>query len=900
MRSEFLSELKVAGLGPLWKRAPFVLRHFPAVLIAVLCSAFVLGLAASANSLFYSSESSAVLGKQLSGPDRWAGGFQVVKYGTYAGPGAGARHARWNNLLQGATRGLGGLGPLNLSVVGLDVQVQTPGSKKLAFAHLLTRSGALANVTVLKRGGPNGVWLAATNASYLHVSPGDNIHLAVEGATTSHHRTIAVRVTGIYQNLGTSSTVPEFWIPLQGDMLPPSPQGEPPPPWMIAGPHVFERIEKALGPTAKWQWNYPVRSSGLTVPEAQSLAGRLGLVQARLHDPTTELGKAFVNANYQSSLPDLLAGANAIAASTQGPIGAIAIAGILVALFVVAAAGVFGVQRRRVEIEFLSARGVTPASLGLRAALEALLPVIVGTAVGWLVARFLVSRFGPSAIIGTAASQSAIRATVICAIAAVIVLGIMAGAAARLQTDLQRRKEGTLVKRVPWEFGLLLLAGASYYEINARGSAPLVSGNGDIHVDTLTLLFPILFVAGAAGLAARLLGRILEPLRRVPGGRWPSSLYFAVKRLANAPRAGVMLVTAATVSIGILLYAGTLAASIEASSRAKAEVFIGSDVATPIAFDASHHVPHLGYPATPVTKLESVQVVPGDFITTTLLGIDPSTFASSAFWDHSFSSAPLDELVSKLGSALAGQRLPAVIVGQGFPPGGSLDYSSARIPIRVVGTARAWPGMAVGRPMIVTTNDAFTAALKKAGTPTQNAQHELWIKGDTAGILRALDKSGLAVAPVTAAKTEALPGFLALHWTLGFLEALGLLTGAIALVGIVLYLQARQRARQVAYALSRRMGLGGPQHLRAIGLELAGMLLPALLIGVTLSALATKLVYQRLDPLPAVPPPALLRWPGELIAVTAGTIVLLTIGTAWLVQRSADRGNVAELMRLAE
>jgi putative ABC transport system permease protein len=370
--------------------------------------------------------------------------------------------------------------------------------------------------------------------------------------------------------------------------------------------------------------------------------------------------------------------------------------------------------------------------------------------------------------------------------------------------------------------------------------------------------------------------------------------------LANAPRAGIMLVTAATISIGILLYAGTLAASIDASSRAKAEVFIGSDVATPIPYNASHDLPKLPYPATPVTKLESIQVVPGDFLTATLLGIDTETFASTAFWDRSFASTPLRELMSKLASAPAGQRLPAVIVGQGFPQGGSLQYTAARIPITVVATARAWPGMAVGHPMVVTTNDALTAALKRARTPTQNAQHELWIKGDTAAILRTLSHDKLAVAPVTATKTEALPAFLALHWTLGFLEALGLLTGAIALVGIVLYLQARQRARQVAYALSRRMGLGKRQHLRAIGLELAGMLGPALLIGVTLSAIATRLVYQRLDPLPSLPPPALLRWPGELILLTAVAIVILTLGAAWLVQRSANRGNVAELMRLAE
>lgn len=877
-----------------------MLLRFPAVLAAVLSAAFVLGLAASANSLFFSSLSSAVLARELSGPERWGGGLQVIRYGSFGRAGSDAKHARWNDALAAAIGRLSGLGARNLSIDGLGAQLSTPASgAKLAFSVLLTRQDALSHVTVLEHGAAPGVWMAASRAHYLHVGPGDRIDIGVEGAS-AHNKTFSTRVAGVYQDLGTSSSLANFWTPLQDEILPSAPGGEPPPPFLLAGPRLFERIQVALRQPARWQWNYPVRAGGLTVPEAASLNAGLARVEAEFKNPATTLGRQFRNANYLTSLADFLGEANSVAGSTEGPIGAISIAGVVVALFVVAAAGVFGVHRRRIEIEFLSARGVTPGSLGLRAALEASLPVLVGAAAGWAAARALVTAFGPSTAIGGGASHAAVRATVVTGVIALLLLGVMAGAAARRQTESQDGQGGGAATRVPWEVGLLLLAAASYYEINARGSVPLVSGNGDIHVDTLSLLFPILFVAGAAGVAARLMGRLFTRLRGAPGGKWPPGLYLAARRLAGAPRSGILLLGAVTLSVGILVYAGMLAASITATSRAKAEVFIGSDVATPIPYDASHDVPDLPYPATPVTKLESAQVVPGDFISATVLGIDPETFSSAAFWDGSFARASLDDLVARLDAAPKGRHLPAIVVGQGFPRGGSLDYTSFTIPVTVVATAAAWPGTPVGRPLIVTTNDALKAAFKAGGTDVQNPQHELWIKGDTAGILHALAARHLAVAPVTVDKSQAMPAFLAIAWTLSFLESLGLLTGAVALVGIVLYLQARQRARQTSYALTRRMGLGRGQHRRAVGLELAGMLGPALVIAIALAAVATRLVYQRLDPFPDQPPPALLRWPGGLLGVTGGALVLLTIVAAWLVQRSAERSNMAELMRLAE
>jgi putative ABC transport system permease protein len=117
--------------------------------------------------------------------------------------------------------------------------------------------------------------------------------------------------------------------------------------------------------------------------------------------------------------------------------------------------------------------------------------------------------------------------------------------------------------------------------------------------------------------------------------------------------------------------------------------------------------------------------------------------------------------------------------------------------------------------------------------------------------LAALRRVGLAPETVTtAADVMRTPAFLAVSWTFRLLSALGALAGAVALVGLVLYGQPRQRDRVVAYALTRRMGLSRGAHRRSVLWELVGLLLFALVLGAGLAVVASLAVYRRLDPLP--------------------------------------------------
>jgi putative ABC transport system permease protein len=284
-----------------------------------------------------------------------------------------------------------------------------------------------------------------------------------------------------------------------------------------------------------------------------------------------------------------------------------------------------------------------------------------------------------------------------------------------------------------------------------------------------------------------------------------------------------------------------------------------------------------------------------------LLGVDPRTFADAAFWDGSFASASLSNLLDGLSTRPRG-RIPAVAVRIGLGAQAEIGIASYRLPIELVGTAQGFPGMVGMRPLIVVPSDLLRQSLERQGTSIGAVlgTEELWARGGAGNVLAGLRRAGLPAESIQVAeRVAATPAFLALSWTFGFLEALGVLAGSIVLAGLLLYLQARQRDREVSYALARRMGLDRRAHRQAVAIEIAVMLLTSFVVATVLGIGASWLVHGRLDLLPSLPPAPLLRIPASLFLVALGVVALLGVVGAWEVQRHADRANVGELMRAA-
>jgi putative ABC transport system permease protein len=781
-----------------------------------------------------------------------------------------------------------GLAPQVLTVQGSQSMAAMSGNPAVSEpVRLVTRTGEFQHVRVLSGPSGSGVWITDTTAGALHVKLGDAIVLSQE-------RPVTVRVAAVYEDL-SKEPLRTFWCSQASLIFLTNVfSNGTPPPLVLVDLATYLRLGARTREAGDFvTWEYPLGPGPLTLTEAQRTAAGLRRAQATV-DSATGFGAVFDRATTNTSLPAITDQVLATVAALKGPADTVALAGTAVALLVVAAAGMYWIDRRRIETDLLVSKGVGPLGLAAKVVLEGLVPAAAAALAGWALAVLLVKTIGPASLLDAGVMGHALRQVALISAAAICLMGIVAGMAARRDPEAASGRARKALARAPWELALLALAAASLYEIQTRGTAPVSTPGAPPKVDALLLLFPILFLAGAAGLAGRGV-RLLLPRLRSLGTRASAAIYLATRRLAGASRIALGLLTAVALAVGILVYAGSFAASVRATSDAKAQVFTGSDVSVTLGKDLP--VPAaLSAVATRVTMVTSgVNVAglpPGEGVVD-LLAVDPTTFARAAYWDPSFAGRSLSSLMTALSGG-ASNSMPMIVVGITVPTQGSISFSGASTAeYRLVATVRAFPGEQESTPLIVIDR----AALPPVQLPRIE---QLWARGSASAVDRALRASGqIVISQVTAVEVEANSDFSAITWSFRFLQALGLLTGLIALGGTLLYLEARQRARDVAYALSRRMGLSARAHLRSMVAELGGMLLAGFAVGSILAAVASHIVYQKLDPMPGLPPGPLFRFPLGLIVVTALVVVAVSMIGAWLVQRSAERADVGQVMRLA-
>jgi putative ABC transport system permease protein len=101
----------------------------------------------------------------------------------------------------------------------------------------------------------------------------------------------------------------------------------------------------------------------------------------------------------------------------------------------------------------------------------------------------------------------------------------------------------------------------------------------------------------------------------------------------------------------------------------------------------------------------------------------------------------------------------------------------------------------------------------------------------------------------------------------------------------------------VSYAFLRRMGLSRRAHRRSIAAEVGVVVVGGTVLGAVLACAAAALVYLDLDPVPKLLPAPLLRFPSNLLLGVVLASILVSWFGARVAQLSADRGDVAEVLR---
>jgi putative ABC transport system permease protein len=870
---------------PPWRRAPLALLRNPRLLAPTALAAAVLGLATTATPLYLASVGDAAFATARGQVCASTEGLRIHELydpDGVDGPPAGQR--AFVDDVARRTTGLPGQAPTH-TIIADEVQVRAVGAGGAARVSnkLVSRTGASSAMQRLSDAGGAGIWLTDTTAQLLSVEAGDEVVLEAGSGTATQ------RVRGTFRNPSLEKPDP-FWcatpqlVSEHGDVTPI-------PILLVDDPDEVVALNQALEPNRMERDVEVMPAPGIDLDGARSLAAELHRRFPTSNDTVVRAPSGFGALGPKVGLDAVIERTDQLESVTRNGITGIAAVAVVLGLAGVALAGAAWASTRAAELEVLGSLGVSSALVALKAGVEAVAPVLVASAAGAAVGALAVAGIGPD---GFASTAAAARAAPWLALADTGGIALFMATAALLHHRRHRAARpstsGAIRRTVPWELLAITVAGAALYE--ARRATPSGSSLTDVAgVDALVVLLPLLLAAGTGGLVGR---AVAVAVRHWPHGHRPRpmSRWLALARLRRSAGTAAT-VTAITVAVATFVYAGAAADASDRTQRAEAGAAVGADVNARLT-SGSALPSSLPGPSTVVRRFNARLPALGDR-SVTVLAVDPSTWAATAFFDSSFSPTGIDALAALLSAAGRDGRVPALLAGGAIPEAGLVELDGSTQPPKVaydvVARPATLPGLDAGLPLLVVPV-AGVAAADVIGA------RELWVKGDAAAILDALSRSDAkVVSTTTIAAITGAGREQAIGWTFTYLRALGAFVGALAIAGIATILLSRQRALTLAHALGRRMGVRASTERRALARELATLVLPALLAGVGTGWLATWLVRAQLDPSSALPPATIVSPP--VVAALVATVAMAAGAAATIAaaQWAARRADVTGALR---
>lgn len=881
----------------LWIAAPLALTRYSAVFAAVAVAAALAAGAAASNPFVRAGVKGSSLRGEVRSMSPYAAGLSIVA-------ATGTPHS---DLARRAAATRFGE---SLAFAGQPVitsrfyaQVKTAESNALTIV-VMARTNATEHITKIHGSGP-GAWVSVVAAKGANLFPGGTLKLTE--FAFGPPRYARVHIAGTYQALDNNLSDP-YWANLLHDIRSTDPDAPEPPTFVLVDERTLLRIahELDVGVENQFsnQYEFPVATKKLTYVGAQRLQRTYTALQRELQTRGTRTGASMgcgginkADGNPTCVVSSSLSSALVLAGNDVGALSAtiwlLSSCALGIALLVAAAAGVFLVRRRADEAQLLFARGEGSASFAARAAIEALLPAALGVAVG-LGAAFAALRVAaPAGSLDPGTRWTGMRDAILAGLAAVVLLAIVAGAAFPRRSDashpLLRR-----CARVPWEVIPLAAAGA-VLGVLLTGGGLAHTASGDVHPSLAVFLFPVLAAAGIAGFVSRGVRRAARA--RAFGSHAPIAVFLTVRRIAAARGLLIAVIVAAATSLGVFAYATTLSSSVSRAIAEKAYVGNGSDVQGVVDPSEQIYKP-FPFPATIVEVDQSNAVVSAGNPVVIVAG-NPAELARVIRWGR-WRDDPR-RLLPRLGRAAVAKSVLPVIASQSLPNVDAIFYLGVRIPIEVVGRA-PFPGMIAGSPAVLVSRAALRRVAAPHGItdPPEGAGGLIWARGDPAQIEPALRASNIRPSFLTTfSLIRGDPSVRAGRRSYAYLRAIGGGAVVLALVALLLYLQARQRGQIVASALLRRMGLRAGADTAAIGLEAASIVVLAFAVGLAVAALAARVVVPHVDPLPQYAPATSLVVPWLVLlavgAVAAAVAVVLAAGAVWLARRS----DASEAIRIA-
>ena len=843
-------------------------------LLAFAASAAVLALSAAVVEPYLAAAGDAAVVDELDRADRAATGLTVSVVGRIPPEEAAAISDQLDAQLGGH------VGPPTVTVQGDPIRLRAPTAvDDEVRVRPVARTGAVEALDLVAGVDGDGLLVPQVLASELGLRPGDTVEVA------RGERTATAEVSGVYRGLDPA-TAPAVVEDL-AELAAPTPGREQRPMDLVFDPgdDPFARLAE-LDTTVATTWQLPAPEQLDRRADARALLQRLRTVGAAAEDPRSELGGrlhevARGSATAEVGLAAIVRAADHTVGALEGPVRAVGLAGQAVALAVVAVAAGFVARRDTTVLRLAAVRGRSPLALGGAAVGRAAPGLVLGVVAGSALAVGGVTLLAPVAMPAEVVRGMVVAGAVSLVPAAVAVAGVTAVVAASTVRSGRRRRRSPA--RWPWELGVLALAGVALVQL--RLGAGIDVDGGTATLSPLVLVFPILLLLGGVGLALRAGRRLLPRLRGLGGRRGPTG-FLVSRRLAAATGPALLLTGAAALALGAVVYTAALGASLDASVEDKALAQVGAEVAaTSGSLDADTVDGAAVHRAR--ARLAPVEA------TVDVLLVEPTTFLEVA------ATAPLPSR-TQLAGALerldhTDASLPVLLVdGQDLRPT-AIELPGARTPVEVVARPAGFPGHDSGRPMVV----AVTSHVERLDDEVLAAHgwsRQVWAAGADAPAR--MVRAGLAEEQLVRADAVAgEPRLVSVAWALTALQGFGILSAALAVVGIAMFVAVRQRATQVAYALARRMGLRPNVHRAVVVLELLLLSLTALLVGTLLGVSAAAAVAAGVDPAPDLSPP-----PGPAVPVTAVVALMGVVGLGAVVggaalHRGAERADVAEVLR---
>jgi putative ABC transport system permease protein len=698
--------------------------------------------------------------------------------------------------------------------------------------------------------------------------------------------------SSLYGDLGDP-----YWCSVQ-DELEPNVMGDLPPPPILVDPGYFgddddlvTSVYAGYG-SAFGVWEIPVILEDITATQALEAVEVLTEIDEVVVAAPIETIFFFpIDPGIHSDLELVTQRVQALTQALASSILPLAGVVLIAATALIGGAGSYWVDRRRTELQYLSAIGAGPVLIAVKAALEFLPAMIFGSAVGWGIANLLIGLVGPSPSVEPGSRIAAIWVTAAALGLGLLSVTLVVGLRARVLLEHRPSRGRRFPLRIP--FLLLAAGGAIWVRARIGSSAVTIEENQLVgSVDPLVLFFPLFTFLAVVLLIAEIVIRCFPLLKRV--GSESHSWFLASRRVVSAPTLVVALIAGSALPVATLIYAASLTRSATSTIDAKGRSFVGADISTPV-FGAIDPPGDLAAVSTVVIKTERADL---NGVRVDILAVDTDTFARGAFWDDTHSGIPLDQILETLSGDAVGGPLPAY-VANGTVEDGVLRGGAGETPVVIHGEVEAFPGGRASRPLVIVDRQRYVDVVGDEDGRVGGSRFLMWTMGRTEAEVEAeMAEAGIGYAfTVAAATTLDQLKFTAVVWTFDFLEIYAALAGLVAIGGVLLYVDTRQRQRNLSYVLARRMGLERWEHLRAGFIELAGVSTLGALAGILAGGIAARSIYTVLDAVPETPPGP--RWIGAMDLSILAVLVALGVAAlaAALAQRTADRADTSELLR---